>query len=238
MPIPVYTAACLSNERIARDIWEFRLSKPAGFSWKPGQYVLLHIPLVNDPADVQTRAFSIASTMAEADMLFVAKMQEGGRASRWISESLRPGSTVRFQGPFGVFTLHPENPKEYLLIGTSTGIAPFRAHILDALARNDTRRTDLLFGVRSEEDVFWQDMLDAWSRTHAHIHVHTTLSQPSAAWKGHRGRVQEILPRIAPDLSRKQLYACGNPEMTLALKKRALTEWSMRKEDVHVEGYI
>jgi hypothetical protein len=35
-----------------------------------------------------------------------------------------------------------------------------------------------------------------------------------------------------------KLYACGNPQMTLEVKKLALEQWGLQKMDVHVEGYI
>ncbi|TSC99703.1 MAG: phenol hydroxylase [Candidatus Peregrinibacteria bacterium Greene1014_49] len=102
MPVPSFTTTCLGNRIIARDVYEFLLQKPEGFSYKAGQFVLFDVPLMENPADIQTRAFSIASAPQEKELLFVAKMKEGGRASRWIAEALNAGSSVRLQGPFGV----------------------------------------------------------------------------------------------------------------------------------------
>lgn len=238
MPVPHFTTTCLSNRIIARDIYEFRLHKPEGFSLKAGQFVLFPVALPEHPADVQTRAFSIASAPHEKELLFVAKMKEGGRASRWIAETLKAGSEVSLQGPFGFFTLQSENPKEYLLACTSTGVAPFRGQILDALTAGDHRRIDLLYAVRSEEDLFWSEELLALSREHEHFHLHITLSQPGSGWTGHRGRVQEVLPRVVADISLRQIYICGNPTMTMEMKKMCLEQWGMDRKDVHVEGYI
>lgn len=238
MPVPSFTTTCLSNRVIARDIYEFRLKKPEGFSFKAGQFVLFDVPLLENAADIQTRAFSIASAPQEEDLLFVAKMKEGGRASRWIAESLKAGSSVRLQGPFGVFTLTPENAKEVLFIATSTGVAPFRSQIVEALRYGDTRRMDLIFGVRSEEDLFWVEEFTKLSTQYPQFSLHASLSGGSDVWKGHRGRVQTVTKIAVPDAALRQVYICGSPAMTMEMKKMCLEEWKMEKKDLHVEGYI
>ncbi|OGJ69363.1 hypothetical protein A3G69_00850 [Candidatus Peribacteria bacterium RIFCSPLOWO2_12_FULL_53_10] len=238
MPVPSFTTTCLSNCVIARDIYEFRLRKPKGFSFKAGQFVLFDVPLLENPTDIQTRAFSIASAPREEELLFVAKMKKGGRASRWIAESLQEGSTVRMQGSFGVFTLKPENAKEYLFIATSTGVAPFRGQIIDALQSGDMRRMDLIFGVRSEEDLFWVEELQKLSTQHPQFSLHCSLSVGSSAWTGHRGRVQTVTKSAVPDAAMRQVYICGSPAMTMEMKKMCMEVWKIDRKDLHVEGYI
>lgn len=238
MPVPSFTTTCLFNRVIAKDIYEFALKKPAGFSFKAGQFVLFDVPLLDDPTNIQTRAFSIASASHEEDLLFVAKMKEGGRASRWIAELLKEGSSVRLQGPFGVFTIHPENDKEYLFVATSSGVAPFRSHIADALHQGEKRAMDLVYCVRSEEDLFWHKEFSEIARQHPQFSLHVTLSAGSDSWKGHRGRVQIVTKEAVPDAALRQVYICGSPAMTMDMKKMCLEEWKMEKRDLHVEGYI
>jgi ferredoxin-NADP reductase len=238
MAIPRFTTTCLSNRLIAQDIYEFRLQKPEGFTFKAGQFVLFDVPLVGNPGDIQTRAFSIASAPCEDDFLFVAKMKEGGRASRWIAEVIQGGTPVTFQGPFGAFILHPENAKDYAMICTSTGIAPFRSQLVESLGTGDRRRMDLLFGVRSQEDLFWVEELQKLSQQYESFSFHIALSGADGNWKGHRGRVQTVTHQAISDLISRQIYVCGNPQMTLEMKKLCLEQWGMDKRDLHIEGYI
>jgi len=238
LPVPSFTTTCLFNRVIARDIYEFALKKPEGFFFNAGQFVLFDVPLLDDPANIQTRAFSIASAPHEPDLLFVAKMKEGGRASRWIAESLKEGSNVRLQGPFGVFTLKPENAKEYLFIATSTGVAPFRSQVVAALQSGDPRRMDLIFGVRSTDDLFWMEEFQKLSTQYPQFSLHASLSAGPDAWTGHRGRVQIVTKEAVPDAALRQVYICGSPAMTTDMKKMCLEEWKMEKKDLHVEGYI
>lgn len=238
MATPVYQLACTKNEKIAHGVYDFRFEKPHELKFDAGQFVLFDVPLLENPDDIQTRAFSIASAPHETELIFVAKLIDGGRASRWIETSLKAGDSVRTQGPFGRFLLKVDNPKEYVFVCTSTGLAPFRSQILTALEQGDTRRIDLIFGARNTEDLFWQTELDDLAKKHSNLHIHYTLSQPEADWQGHTGRVQTVFSDIAGDLSQKQIYVCGNPAMTNDVKKLCLEEFKVEKADLHVEGYI
>jgi len=237
MPTPSYTTTCTENTKIARDIFELRFTKPEGLKFLPGQYLLWDVPLLEDGSDIQTRAFSIASSPEEKDMLFVVKILEGGRASMWVESGLKVGDTVRMQGPFGRFLLDRNSGKDWLLVATSTGIAPYRSQLVSFL-KDETRRIDLLLGVRSEEDLFWTEEFTAMARKYSHFFFHPALTKPSADWKGHTGRVQTLFEKIVQDFARVQVYACGNPEMTKDVKKICMERFGMTKGDVHVEGYI
>ena len=238
MPTPSYHVECLSNRVIAHDVWEVVFQKPEGFTFKGGQFVLFDVPLHENLSDIQPRAYSIASAPNEEHLLFVFKYKEGGRASIWVKELLQPGMMVRMQGPFGLFTVPKDVPKDIVMICTGTGIAPFRSQILEAKKRGDTRRIDLLFGVRREEDLFWAEELTRMSQEHEQFFAHLTLSQPSPSWTGHVGRVQTVIPHVAPDIERRQVFICGGPEMVSDIKKTCLEQWHVPKEALHAEGYI
>lgn len=238
MSVPSHSIICTRKRVVAKDVYEFAFEKPDAYTFKPGQFVLFDVPLVEDPSDIQTRAFSIASAPSESELLFIAKMKEGGRASRWIEALLQEGSRTRIQGPFGNFLLDETTTKEYLFIAGGTGVAPFRSQAIAALERGDSRRMDVIFGVRNEEDLFWKEELESIAKKYENFYVHFALSQPSEDWKGHRGRVQTLAPLIAEQFSQKSVYVCGSPDLTKEVKELALNEWKVEKQDLHVEGYI
>lgn len=238
MPVPSYQLICTGNKKIARDVYEFTFKRPGELTFRAGQFVLFDVALLDDATDIQTRAFSIASTPLEDDLLFVAKLKEGGRASRWIAESLKAGDTVRTQGPFGNFVLSKENPKDLLFIATSTGVAPFRSQIIDALESGFTKQIDLVFGVRNTEDLFWKEEFQKIAQQYENFNLHIALSGNDEEWDGHKGRVQTLATLICKDFSTKNIYVCGSPEMTKEMKRLCLEEWGVEKSDLHVEGYI
>ena len=237
MATPLFAVRCLKNAVIARGTHEIVFERPEGFAYEAGQFVLWRVPSVDNPADLQARAYSIASSPEERDLLFVLKRKEGGRASRWIESVLKEGDSVQIQGPFGRFTL-ADDDRPLAFLCTSTGIAPFRGHVRSALAAGDRRAMDIVFGVRSEEDLFWLDAWTALTREYPQVRLHVTLSQPSTSWQGMCGRLQQVVPGLLPDLAERMVYVCGNPDMTAQVKKLCLEEWGVGREWLHVEGFI
>jgi ferredoxin-NADP reductase len=237
MPTPSYITTCLANNCIAEDIYEIRFTKPEGLTFEAGQFVLWDVPLVDDPKDIQPRAYSIASAPHEEELLFIFKALPGGRSSRWVREVLTPGTEVRMQGPFGLFTLQ-ESPKDILFLATSTGVAPLRSHIVTLLKQGDTRKLDLIYSVKTESEIFWKEEFEALARGHFNFSPHLTVTRPSENWQGLRGRTQAVAGELIANRSERTIYVCGNPEMTKEGKCVCLEEWNVPKDDVHIEGYV
>ena len=238
MPIPRHDIVCTQKKLIAKDTYELRFTRPDNWNFKSGQFVLLDVPLLDDPSDIQTRAYSIGSEPGESDILFAVKLKAGGRSSTWVEQALTEGMHATMQGPFGNFVLPAASHKPYLYLATGAGIAPFRAQIRELLRRDEPYPIDLIFGVRDEAEVFWKEEFDELAKTHERFSFHLTLTRAPDAWTGHRGRVQTLAPMIAPDIANRIVYACGNPDMTKDVKPLALEQWGVPKQDLHIEGFI
>lgn len=238
MPTPTFTIRCLRNDRIAQSVHEMRFTKPEGFSFAPGQFVLFSVPSLNDPSDVQPRAYSIASTPDEKELLFVIKLKAGGRAGMWVEQHLKEGMDVKMQGPMGVFSFDPEWEGGSLFVCTGVGIAPFRSMVLSALGRAYAKSMDLCIGCYSQEHLFWLDTFQRLAAQHGNFRFHVALSDPREPWEGNRGYVQSIVPHVVPDFAQRSIYACGNPVMTVAVKELALGVWGIPKNRFHMEGYV
>ena len=151
MPIPSHLITCLEKKTIAPNVVELWCTKPEGFTYKPGQFVLFDVPLVENPADVQTRAYSIASAPEEDELLFLVKYVQGGRFSRYCHEVIDKAATITMKGPFGFFVLDPLPDAHIILAATGTGLAPFRSQVLSAIEQGDKRLIDIVFGVRTQD---------------------------------------------------------------------------------------
>ncbi|MFH0770180.1 MAG: FAD-binding oxidoreductase [Candidatus Peregrinibacteria bacterium] len=237
MAVPRSTVTCLRKRVIARKVFELTLSKPSDFTFQPGQFVLFSVPLTENPLDIQPRAYSIASTPEEEHLLFGIKLKPLGRASRFVSDVLTEGMSIGIQGPLGAFTIDPACTRDILFVATGVGSAPFRSQITHLLERQDRRRMDLLLGAFTEEDLFWMDHFGPLAKAHPNFALHPVLSQPSLAWNGHRGWVQNIVELI-PDFREREVYICGNPDMVSEVKKLCLETHGIAKERVHTEGYV
>lgn len=239
MAVPTYTVALKYIKPLAPGVYELLFDKPAGFTFKAGQFILFDMPLVGNATDIQPRAYSIASSPLEPDLLFVIKVTPGGRTSRWMEEVAKEGSELVMKGPFGPFTLDETTEKNYLMVATGTGLAPFRSHVKYLLEeKGDTRKIDLIFGVRNKEDLFWTEIFERYEQQFANFKFHISLTGDIADWHGHHGRVQQIIPQIVSDFSTVHVYICGAPPMVKDVKAKCIDEWKMDKKDVHGEGYI
>lgn len=237
MPLPPFPAVCTRIEFIAKDVYDIWFSKAENFQFKAGQYVMFDTPHPDNPEDIQARAYSIASSPSEPEVRFVIRLIPGGRMSRFIVEKLKVGTELTMRGPLGIFTYKPDD-LPVVMVGTSTGIGPFRSMIVDAIERKDARPVDLVYGVRHEEDLFWENQLKELAAQHPDMRVHIALTQPKGEWKGLIGRVQQIVPRVITNIAERRVYLCGNPAMVKEVKGLCLNEWGLTKDKVHAEEYV
>jgi ferredoxin-NADP reductase len=238
MPTPSYTATCTKNEIIAEGIHDIRFTKPEGFSFEAGHFLLIDVPLLDNAQDIQPRAYSIASAPDDDEIVLAIKIVPNGRASNWIEQQLKPGMEVHIQGPFGKFLLDQDTDKEYVMMCTATGIAPFRSQLRTILPAGDTRKIDLFLGLLSSNELFWEDELKAFASDYPNFSYHICASEPVEGWDGFEGYVQEQAVSLISDFSKKQVYLCGSPLMTKAVKQTCITELGIPKEDIHMEGFI
>jgi ferredoxin-NADP reductase len=237
MATPSFLVTCTEKTLIATDVYQLHFTKPEAFSYRAGQFVLFDTPLVHDANDVQPRAYSLASVPDEDDLLFVIKLKDGGRFSEFLEQKIDVGSAMTMKGPFGFFTpKHNDHTK--LFIGTGTGIAPFRAHLLSLLKAGDTSPLCVYFGVRNEEDLFWTEEMLSLSNQYSNLSMHCCLSGENADQEYLHGRVQEFFPESVSDPLNTDVYICGNPAMVKEVKTLCIDVLGIPKVQVHGEGYV
>lgn len=223
----------------------------------PGQFANLGLPLGED-WDTETgkavrRAYSIASPPGEETLeLFVRRVDEGELTPRLFR--LKAGDGVHLDDRIaGHFTLDGAEPAEDLvLVGTGTGVAPYRAMILAGAHAKKFRRTILLYSDRHVRDLgYIEEFQELAARDSSFLFLPTiTGKEPESAWTGLRGRVQQHLePNAFESLTgaplapgRCQVFLCGNPKMVVEMQERleALEFKRHRKREpgqLHLEKY-
>lgn len=238
MPTPSFTIECIRKDLIAEGIYEVEFTKPEGLNFSEGQFLLIDVPLLDNAEDIQPRAYSIASSPDDDTILLVIKLVEGGRASTWVKDQVNIGTTTRVQCPFGKFILDPDTQKDYVMMCTSTGIAPFRSQLRTILPKGDTRKIDLFFGLLNEQEIFWEEELKELAGQYPNFTYHISVGDQASNFDGFKGYVQQHAAEMITDFSNKQIYICGAPIMAKAVKEEAINSWGVSKEDVHMEGFI
>jgi ferredoxin-NADP reductase len=194
---------------------EFAVEDVPRFDFTAGQFVSMKEP--HDGREI-TRAYSIASPPRGNNTfdLCLNRVLEGF-FSNFLCD-LPEGERVPFHGPHGYFVL--KNPvRNSLFVATGTGIAPIRGMLqwlFAERARNHGHEFTLVFGVRYEKDLYYNEEFLALAREHSNFHYLPTLSRDNPGWSGARGYVQEHVRRLAEGRTDSDVYICGLKDMVLA----------------------
>src|SRR5262249_17472475 len=94
---------------------------------------------------VLNRPYSIASSPGARRVELLLNLVGGGPGSHFLF-ARRPGDTIRFTGPWGTFVIDQLPGAETVFVAESTGIAPIRPRLLDAVRRPPRPPLSLLYG--------------------------------------------------------------------------------------------
>jgi ferredoxin-NADP reductase len=199
---------------------EFEINGVPRFGFVAGQW----LSFKTNKADGEqiVRAYSIASPPdGDNKLALCLNRVQDGFMSNFLCD-MKEGDEIDCQGPFGDFILRPPM-RDTIFIATGTGIAPFRSmlHWLftspDAGdARHLGKQLYLIFGIRTEKDIYYHDEFLRLAAEHANFHYLPTLSRGGADWRGLRGYVQEHVPAIAQGRTDMHAYICGLDKMVKA----------------------
>jgi methane monooxygenase component C len=203
-------------------------------SWEPGQYVRLHLAAAG-----VARAYSMANLPSETrELEFFIRLLEGGRWSGALTAMGGPGAAVSVEGPFGGFTLREDGRRSVFVAG-GTGLAPVLANLRRLAADRPGSPTTLVFGVRSESDLFGREELARLAAALPALDIHIAVAEPTNGWAGERGTAVGLLARRLggwPDPAAQRYYLCGPPAMVRAARD-LLASFGVPSQDIHAEEF-
>ena len=215
---------------------EFEMEGVPHFGFVPGQW--LSLKQTRPDGEELTRAYSIASPPADNSRfaLCLNRVQDGFM-SNFLCD-MKDGANISCQGPFGDFILRPPL-HDTIFIATGTGIAPFRSMLhwlLTDPSRHQGRSFFLLFGSRTEKDIYYHQEFLQLAADHANFDYLPTLSRGGPEWKGLRGYVQEHVPGIVQGRAEMNAYICGLDRMIKA-NRELLKELGWDRKSIRYEKY-
>lgn len=187
----------------------YRLALAAGpkvRSVKPGQFV--HIRIADGLEPLFRRPFSVF----RADKYLEIFYEPVGKATRLLTTK-KPGDVLDVLGPLGnYFTLPPAGTKQVVMIAGGIGVAPFML-LSAALKKRKNLRQVLLYGGRSEENVF---DLEMYQQNGCRVFVATDDGS-----LGKKGRVSVLFDQVDWDPASTFVYTCGPKPMMKAVQEFA-----------------
>ncbi|HVR81812.1 MAG TPA: FAD-binding oxidoreductase [Luteimonas sp.] len=209
----------------------------------PGQFVQVHFHYADGTAT--RRSYSLATihdhALGPGEAVEIAVSYIVGGAATALFEGLDEGGHIDASGPYGRFCLTPadSNPR-YLLIGTGTGVTPYRAMLpqIEALIAARGIEVVLLFGARTPMELLYGDEFRAFADKHPRHFRFVPCFSRELPVDPHpdvrHGYVQQFLTEFAPNAATDIAYLCGNPNMVdacfEALKGEGLAVPQIRRE--------
>ena len=213
------------SEERASNITSFFFKPEQPVQYTSGQYTRLTLDHPHADDRGIRRWFTLSSSPTE-DLLFITTKfaEKDGSTFKKALQKLQPGHEVDIASPMGDFVLPKLIQTPLIFVAGGIGITPFRSMFRWLADTGETRDIKFLYGVRSEDEIVFQDEAQA-------VGVHPTIvvSEPSPAWGGERGRLTaEMIIGLEKPTDDTLIYLSGPEPMIEALaedlKKHGIQE--------------
>lgn len=227
--------------RLPGEVIDLRLRLDQPMPYEAGQYAVLAAS-----GSFVRRSFSFYTpppppgSEGARELGFLVRRLPGGRFSDWLYAGDRTGMKIWVEGPFGVMGVDDPD-RDALCVAGGTGLAPILSIIADRLQRSDRARFTIVFGVRTAEDRFAEDVLaDLMAKAPGRIRLITVLSHEpeGSSWQGLRGLVTAPLDTALDfDFRAGVAFICGSLPMVEAVEQRLL-RLGMPADRLHADKFI
>ncbi len=192
---------------------------------QPGQFVIVRF--LAWPYILQAHPFSFSAVPTNNTLRLTIKSV--GDFTGQL-KSLKPGTKVLLDGPFGIFTKKAATHNKFLFIAGGIGITPINA-MLHSLASQE-KDAVLLYANKFANDIPLKKELDALSLQEG-IKIHYFCEE--TAQGVHCGRItKEKIKELVSDYMERDIFLCGPPPMMQSLLKD-LQELGVAKSQIHFE---
>jgi ferredoxin-NADP reductase len=230
---------CVSFLPEAPNVMTFCFQCPSGalFSFDPGQFITLELPLPVGPVH---RTYSISSSPSRPTSLTVtAKAQPDSIGTRWMFDNLRPGMRLRAAGPGGRFSMAHHLAEKYLFISAGSGITPMMS--MTTYLYDSGREPDIVFVncARRPSEIIFRERLEHIASRGTGIDLKWVVEDTDRykPWTGYRGLFNQLmLGLMAQDYLEREVFCCG-PEPFMQSVREALAGLGYDMDRYHQESF-
>jgi len=140
---------------------------------------------------------------------------------------LRPGTRIAIEGPYGAFTKYAQQRPQALLVAAGIGVTALRS-LLEDMPRK-AAPVVLLRATRPEDLVLHKEVAELVRYRGGRLHELVGTREQAVL-------DERTLPRLVPDLHRRDIYVCGPEEFVTSIVEVA-ARLGMPDEAVHHEAY-
>jgi len=222
--------------RAADDVMIVQLKLPANerLQFLPGQYIDFLLK------GGERRSFSMANS-PHADELVELHIRHvaGGNFTDHVFGKMKERDILRLEGPLGSFFLREDSAKPIVLVASGTGFAPIKSILESAFYKKIERPMVLYWGARRPKDLYLNALPEKWAREHANFRYVPVISEarPEDAWAGRSGFVHRAVMQDLPDLSGRQVYACGVPIMVDSARRDFIEKCGLPEDEFYADSF-
>ncbi len=218
MPIQKFGLVFQSADKIAPNVLHLHFTRADGqaLDFIPGQFITFLF--TSDDGQVKRRSYSVATIPnQESGIQIAVSYVKAGIASE-ILFHLTPGDQLPAMGPAGRLVLQTDlGIKRHILVGTGTGIAPYRA-MLPQLTEQVNQGADVIIlqGAQYRDDLLYDREFNQFANSHRTAEFRACLSRESLDDRldhEYSGYVQKQFAQLQLNPEQDMIYLCGNPNM-------------------------
>ena len=235
MPDNVFAETVTEVEHYTDRLFRFRLTRPASFRFRSGEFVMIGLPPKTEDDKVVYRAYSIASPSWDETIEFYSIKLPDGPLTEHL-QKIKTGDTVLMRKkPTGTLVLDALLPGKTLwMISTGTGFAPFASLIRDPEAYEKFDQVivthtcrdeaELTYSINTVEAVKSDPLVGEFARDR--LHLVTTTTREETATMGRittlmdDGTLYDLLGRGGLDRDQDRVMICGSMAMLNDVKSR------------------
>jgi ferredoxin-NADP reductase len=152
----------ISKTRLARDIWEFRFTRPEGFDYIPGQYAAFVFDVPLHDTRGQSRVMSLTSHPTDDYLAFVTRISEPPSPFKTHLFHLERGDSLLVDSALGDLVLPRSSSVPLVFVAGGIGLASYVSMLRDVELSNENRTVHLLYALRAHEEKLFGEMLGSF----------------------------------------------------------------------------
>lgn len=241
LPVRTVSSRVSRWQKLPGDVIDLRLKCDEPVQFHAGQYCT-----IAESGSFTRRSYSYYDVPPEGEgasateVGFLVKRLPGGKFSEWLFEQDRSDTKFWIEGPYGIMGVD-DLDVDGLCVAGGTGLAPILSIVGERLRKSKTARFTIVFGVRTQKDIFANERLqDLLAEAGERVRLITILSHEpeGSSWTGPRGLVTAALTKdLGVDFKSVAGFLCGNLAMVEAVEQR-LIELGVDPNRIHADKFV
>lgn len=232
VPPQVQRAKVVAIEPLTEHVRRLRVRPYKPLLFVPGQSLDLRL------SSNITRRYSPASLPNEPELTFHIRVHPDGLASHYLTDVLRPGETIRLQGPYGTAYLRQRHTTPILFVSSGTGLGPMLAQLRSLALAGARPAVHVYAGFAMSEEAYGREEFEQATQNLASLRQGAYVIGGGTLRRGDRqGLITDVINADFPDLVGWTAYVFGSPYAVDSIA-RLLQRKGISPGRLHAEPFL